>query len=261
MAERIVREIGEHRVYWEPFCGSMAVLLAKPRCTMETVNDLHGDLINLARVVADETLGSLLYRMLRRVPCSEERHRECMGRLHEERPIQNDTNIQRAFDFFVVSWLGRNGMAGTTLRNNGFCRRFTGNGGHAAKRFAGAVESIPAWRRRFRDVTILRANGLMLLEKIDDAEGTAIYCDPPYFEKGCRYSHDFNERDHFDLSGLLRRFSKAKVVLSYYDHPKAREFYKGWRFEEVAVTKGLANQGMRDKEGKTAAPEMLIVNR
>ena len=48
MAPIIVSELGPHSAYWEPFCGSMAVLMAKPPCIMETVNDLHADLINLA---------------------------------------------------------------------------------------------------------------------------------------------------------------------------------------------------------------------
>ena len=56
LAPEIVRELGKHRKYDEPFCGSAAVLLAKEPATCETVNDLHGDLINLARVVKDETL-------------------------------------------------------------------------------------------------------------------------------------------------------------------------------------------------------------
>lgn len=43
LAARIIHQLGPHRCYWEPFCGSMAVLLAKELATMETVNDLHGD--------------------------------------------------------------------------------------------------------------------------------------------------------------------------------------------------------------------------
>jgi hypothetical protein len=37
----------------------MAVLMAKPAATMETVNDLHGDLVNLARVIAHETYAEI----------------------------------------------------------------------------------------------------------------------------------------------------------------------------------------------------------
>lgn len=67
LAPRIVAELGKHRAYWEPFCGSMAVLLAKPESSHETVNDLHGDLVNLIRVVQCPTRGPALYRRLRRV--------------------------------------------------------------------------------------------------------------------------------------------------------------------------------------------------
>jgi DNA adenine methylase len=47
MASDIVEALGPHSVYWEPFCGSMAVLLCKNACSVEVVNDLHDDVINL----------------------------------------------------------------------------------------------------------------------------------------------------------------------------------------------------------------------
>jgi len=57
MADRIVIELGDHRSYWEVFCGAMAVLLAKPPCSQETVSDLYGDLINLALVIRATAAG------------------------------------------------------------------------------------------------------------------------------------------------------------------------------------------------------------
>jgi DNA adenine methylase len=72
MAPIIVAELGPHRAYFEPFCGGMSVLLNKPPCGHETINDLHSDLINLARVIQDVKLGSQLYRRLRRVVLHEE---------------------------------------------------------------------------------------------------------------------------------------------------------------------------------------------
>lgn len=37
-ASQIIEVFGKHRVYWEPFCGSMAVLMLKKPCEMETVS-------------------------------------------------------------------------------------------------------------------------------------------------------------------------------------------------------------------------------
>jgi DNA adenine methylase len=43
-----------HRHYVEPFCGSLAVLFAKQRSGMETVNDLDGELMTFWRVLREQ---------------------------------------------------------------------------------------------------------------------------------------------------------------------------------------------------------------
>jgi DNA adenine methylase len=42
-----------HRIYCEPYCGAASVLLTKPRCWAEYLNDLDAELINLFRVLQD----------------------------------------------------------------------------------------------------------------------------------------------------------------------------------------------------------------
>ena len=53
-AARIASLLPDHGHYVEPFAGSLAVLLAKPRSRMETVNDLDGDLMTFWRVLRDQ---------------------------------------------------------------------------------------------------------------------------------------------------------------------------------------------------------------
>lgn len=262
LAPDIVPELGEHSAYWEPFCGSMAMLFAKLQSSAETVNDLHGDLINLARVVQDDELSVKLFGRLSRVACCEALHREAAER-HRNRgnvPAPPRPDLDRAADYFLCSWLGRNGVAGTSSYNQGFCRRFTKNGGHAATRFTSAVESIPGWWDRLRAVTILNDDGIGLLERVEDAPGVAIYCDPPYLVKGAKYVHDFAAADHARLAETLRRFKKTRVVVSYYDDPRLDGLYPGWTIRRLQATKALVNQGMRDKGGSVAAPEVLLMN-
>lgn len=263
LAPRIVEELGKHRVYWEPFCGSMAVLLAKSSCVMETVNDLHGDLINLARVIQHPQFGPALYRRLRRTMMHETLHVEAAER-HRARGYLGDCepDIKAAYDYFLCAWLGRNGVAGTHSYDQGYCVRYTANGGHAAKRWQSAIGSIPAWRRRLSNVTILCRDAFELIERIDDKAGTAIYVDPPYVKKGAKYIHDFGETEHRRLAEALGRFKSSRIVISYYDHELVRELYDGWECLSVEATKSLVNQGarMRGSELATKAPEVLIVN-
>lgn len=263
LAPEIVAELGEHRVYWEPFCGSMAVLMVKPACLMETVNDLHGDLVNLARVIQHDELGPRLYRRLRRSLMSEVLHREAAER-HASRGYLDARDLdapdlEAAFDYFLCSWNGRNGVAGTQSYNQVFCRRFTAKGGHASKRWASVVDSIPAWRRRIRNVTILCDDAFGLLPRIDDSRGTSIYCDPPYLEKGAKYVHDFTPADHQKLAEQLGRFRYARVVVSYYEHPALAELYPGWTKRQIEVSKAMANQGQRGKSDSRAL-EVLLMN-
>jgi len=258
LAPRVVEALGPHRVYWEPFCGSMAVLLAKESCVMETVNDLHGELINLARVLKSEETAVELYGRVARFVFHEGLFEEA-----RERYLSGSDRcpVDRAEDYMIVSWFGRNGVAGPASNNGGFCVRYTANGGHAATRWKSAVASIPDWHHRLRNVTILQRDGIEIIDKIGDDDGAAIYCDPPYLVKGAKYVHDFAISDHDRLAEALRRFTKARVVVSYYDHPRLAELYPGWTKIDCTMTKSLVSQGQRGKTGeKIEAPEVLLVN-
>jgi len=54
LASRIVDLMPPHRVYIEPFAGSLAVLFAKQPCVHEIVNDLDGAIVNFWRVLRDQ---------------------------------------------------------------------------------------------------------------------------------------------------------------------------------------------------------------
>lgn len=281
LALEIVAEMGPHRAYWEPFCGSMAVLLAKPRASHETVADLNGDLVNLAAVIKDPVLGPKLYRRLRRAVMTE-------TLLNEAKAKANDDPLDRAEAFWVKSWVGRNGTAGTLDYNAHLCVRWTPTGGHGGIRFQNAVMSIPAFRRRLRDVLVLERDAFEVIPRIDDAVGVMIYVDAPYVSKAARYVHDDDVRPvpvdddewktarswagvhaptlnparaawHKCLADRLQRFQQARVIVSYYDHPMLDELYVGWTKRCFEVSKAMAHQGKRG-ECDTRATEVLFIN-
>jgi len=252
--------LGLHRVYWELFCGSMAVTFAKKPCVMETVVDLHADVTNLAKVLQVEELALKLYARTARTLMSDQLHQEARNRLVEARQVELDgPDLDRAYDYLLCSWQGRNGAAGTACYNSGFCVRYTSNGGHAAKRWKGVIESIPWWHQRLLNVTVLRRDVFEVGEKIEDKAGTAIYCDPPYFEKSAKYLHDFTDEDHERLAELLGRFKETRVVLSYYQHDRLDELYPTWTKHYKTVAKAMSHQNKRG-ENKTKAIEVLLTN-
>ena len=257
LAPEIIAEFGPHRAYWEPFCGSMAVLMDKEPATMETVCDLHGDLINLANVIKCPINGPKFYRRLRRTWMHEGIYDDARAELSKNTPDP----VDRAEAYFISSWLGRNGTAGLPDNRVGraFCVRYTKNGGHGATRFLGVVDSIPAFRRRLRQVTILNRDAFDVIERIEDADGVVVYVDPPYLRKSRNYAHDLSGDDHERLAVELRRFKKTRVVVSYYDDPQLESLYPGWTKRIFNVNKATANQAKRGTSDARAI-EVLLIN-
>jgi DNA adenine methylase len=261
LAGRIVEALGDHKSYWEPFCGSMAVLFAKQPCEMETVNDLHGDLINMAKVVRDEELGFKLYERLCKTLYCENLFREAKEKWTETK-VNGEIDIDRAYWFFVTSWMGLNGVSGTERCNYQFALRWSRGGGQGATRWQSVVSSMPAWHKRLRSVVIINRDGFGVLDNIKDGEDTAIYCDPPYFEKSDKYVHDFEGEDHERLADSLKRFSKARVVVSYYDCPQVRAMYDGFEFIELSKSYASLRNATRGpkKKPRKEQTEILICN-
>lgn len=268
LAPVIVAEFGEHDNYFEVFCGSCAVLLAKPPCRMEYVNDFNGDLVNLIRVVQHDVMGPKLYRQCRRMIMAEATFRnaaeEWKARGRRAADFTQEPDFDAAVNYFYTSWVGRNGVVGTSSYNQGFAARFTGRGGHAGTRWLSSVDSIPSWRRRMRGVVVLSRCGIDLAARIEDEAGTVIYADPPYIEKGAKYIHDFTEDDHRRLAASLATKRRARVVVSYYEHPMLDELYPRdrWTWVHTPTTKSMVcgNGRAGESGGAVVAPEVLLIN-
>lgn len=261
LAPAIVEQLGPHSVYWEVFCGSCAVLFAKPRATYETVSDLHQDLINLALVVQQEETALQLYSRVSRCLFHEDLLPIAKTFLTGRELTPGIPDVERAYWYLVFSWMGLNGISGTPLQHTGtFAVRYSGNGGNGATRWASVCESLPDWHRRLIGVQVLSRDAFDLLERLADAGGTSIYVDPPYLTKGAKYVHDFAPEDHERLAGLLRRFARCRIVVSYYAHPRLADLYPGWTLIYSSIAKSMVNSGKRDQKGRTEAPEVLLVN-
>jgi len=249
LGSKIAELLGQHTTYFEPFCGSLGVFLAKPPCRIEVLNDAYADLINLIRIIAHPTLHLRLYRMLRRLPSSEDLHREYRQLLTQPFDLSSP-NLERAVAFFYVSLTSLAGTVGVRTKP-AFAARYDMTGGTSVSRRRCAVNSIPFFFRRLRDAIIMNRDAFTLIDRIPDTPATAIYCDPPYLSKKGSYIHDFTDDDHARLSDSLSRFKHARIVVSYYDDPRLHDLYPNWTFVPAPIRAGLSSR---------MAPEMLICN-
>jgi DNA adenine methylase len=266
LAPRIVELLGPHDTYVEPFVGGCSILPAKPRSDREYVYDLNADVIDVIRHLgawATPEWIDYCARTLRAVPYGRESFDAARERLAVPNRDDDRPRAMRVADLLVVWWMGPGGIAGTD-RKPWFAQRHTKTGGDPQRRWESFVESVPALCERLNGVCANVADGITALEQSAwmDRVGTAIYCDPPYFDKSFQYAADFGAGDHTRLAIALNDFVCARVVVSYRDDPddptRLARLYPPdkWRRIEVEQSKNMsASQG---KTGRNV--EVLLVN-
>lgn len=263
-------------LFAEPFCGSCAVSIAMPQVPVHIVNDLHRDLINLARVLISDRGDELLDRAKRVLTSGDifgVAHERCveLERCTDVAMVTSveDTQLEWAFVYLVSAWLGKGGVAGTCDRSTkAFASRYGPGGGSPSVRWFTLVRSLAALRRRMANVVVEHQSAFVLLGKLHDHPRVAVYCDPPYIsetrEHGA-YRHEFTDAggptmfgepdDHERLADALRRFKHARIVVSYEDHPRLAELYPGWSKVEIDRPKNMSNTG-----SSARVREVLLVN-
>lgn len=280
LAPEIARQLGPHRARYEPFAGGLSVTFACPPCSNEVVNDLNGDVVNLAAVIASERWEDLRERLSRTLCCDG----LVLGSIEALASITKaltfgskrgaidvsrvgDAQVEWAYHFAVASWLSReNGLIGARVPRTA-SRGFTTASSGPQRRLPRLVEALPWMHDRLRRTAIWSIDALSLIAKVRDEDGAVIYCDPPYLRatRPSSYLIDVptdpmkEEAWHAELAEALRRFRKTRVVVSYYDHPLIHRLYRGWTIVPLKVRR-IVGKADRCVAGSLAAPEVLCIN-
>lgn len=231
LAPWIIENLPPHRVYVEPFGGAASVLLRKPRAYAEVYNDLDGDVVNLFRVLRDETTGLRLADLVRLTPFSRVEQVEAYD--------PTDDAVEQARKLIVRSFMGF-GSNGTH-RATGFRANSNRSGTTPARDWFNYPESLAAVVERLRGVTIENRDACEVMAAHDTDEALH-YVDPPYLpetrDAGGDYAHELTADDHAKLLVFLRDL-KGAVVLSGYPHPLYDDALPGWhRIERAALADG-----------------------
>lgn len=233
LAERIIQLLPPHAHYVEPFAGSLAVLLAKPRAEMETVNDLDGDLMTFWRVLRDRPEDLALHMAL--TPHSRAEHQAAYQPATDE--------IEQARRVWVLLSQGRGG----TLRRTGW--RFYRNPGASTYSFpeylAAYVNRVPACAERLAGVSLECRDALEVIADYGQHADVLLYCDPPYVgsTRAANYRHEMTaDGNHREVASALAA-CKSAVVVSGYHSALYDEMYDGWHRVEISAWTG---NGIRD---------------
>lgn len=242
-APTIAKLLPQHGHYVEPFCGSLAVLLAKPPSPMETVNDLDGDLMTFWRVLRDHP--HELARVCALTPHSRAEHRASYDR-------DGCDDLERARRVWVTLTQGRGGIP---VRSG--WRHYVhpaGTTGMPAY-LAGYVDRMAVACARLQRVSLECRPALDLIARYGSSPDVLLYVDPPYLastrsasdgglRSGTRrYEHEMlTEAEHRDLLAALLG-CRAAVVLSGYPSGLYDGLLAGWDRREFTAGTGQSARG------------------
>jgi DNA adenine methylase len=219
IADRIAALLPPHGHYVEPYCGSLAVLLARAPSPHETVSDLDRSLMTF-------------WRVLRERPADLERH--CALTPHSLAEFTEAGDPDAAGDDLETArrvWVRlTQGRAGA-FRNTGW-RHYVAPAGNTGMPdyLDGYVGRMAAAARRLHHVSLECRPALEVIAWYGRDPGVLLYVDPPYLRSTRNsggYRHEMTEADHCELGAALRDLPAA-VVLSGYPSPLYDDLYDSW---------------------------------
>lgn len=245
IADRIIAAMPPHRHYVEPYCGSLAVLLAKAPVAHETVNDLDGDLVNFWRVLRDQP--DDLQRICALTPHArgefEDARNPTDDPLERARRIWVQLSQGRAAVRQRTGWRYFENPSSSSMGMPGYLRGYVG-------RMAPTVE-------RLHRVSLECRPALDIIRRFGRHDEVLLYVDPPYLgstRTSGKYAVEMTTpAEHAEMLAALLACRSA-VVLSGYPSARYDDALPDWTRIEINTSTGQGGEW-------SARTEVLWVNR
>jgi DNA adenine methylase len=236
LAKHIIPEFPEHECYVEPFCGGAALFFMKEPVSVEVINDVNSDVINLYRVVQhhlEEFVRQFKWLLISRQ----------MYQWLSDTPVETLTDIQKAARFYYLQQMGFGGKVDGRTFGTGTTKAPNLN-------LLRIEETLSQAHLRLSRVFVEHLDWKKCIHKYDRPH-TLFYLDPPYWEtEGYGVNFPFSE---YEAMAEKAKNSQGKVIISINNHPDIRNVFAGFRMKEVNLRYSLNNKS------KTSG-ELIIFN-
>ena len=190
-------------MYVEPFAGMLGVLLARPKCKIEVINDLDSNICNWWKVIQSNPVE--LEHLTYYTPTCRRTFRDAAIAI-KEKQYQDNPMMWAWATYTVLTYGMRHGL--TSFTDASFTIRYT-------KDIHSRVSSkIGSLSDRLKGVDIRNVDALDIIRQLSDFNNAVIYCDPPYLTADTsNYNYDDIDVDAFSDAFLSH---KGKVAISGY---------------------------------------------
>ena len=224
LLKHILPNIPKHTCYVEPFAGGLAVMLAKPRSSIEVINDLNGDLVTFYRCVRFHT--DALLTELEFVLNSRQEFTDFIKQT-------GLTDLQRAARWFFRN---RNCFRGANLETFGVSPTSSGTGANSSR--AARMEAIRQLNFRLDRVIIENLDWEKCLSVYDRSE-TFFFCDPPYTACDAGMYAAWTVADVMSFRERLNRL-KGRWIVTLNDAPEIRRIFSDCQITVVERAQGIS---------------------
>lgn len=224
IANWIISFFPEHHSYLEPFAGSLAVLMNKPRSNIETVNDLDGNVVNLFEWIRKDP--ERLAREIYYTPYARQVYDAAFEAVPED-------SFARAVNFYIRLNMGHGFR--TNGEKVGWKNDVQGRErAYAATDWCKLPDKVMQAAERLRGVQIECRPATELIPRFN-YPNVLIYADPPYMlgtRHGKQYRCEMDDKEHEKLLNILIAH-KGPVLLSGYDNELYSDTLREWHREET----------------------------
>jgi DNA adenine methylase len=256
MAKDIIEIFPEHKLYVEVFGGAAHILFRKLPSQIEVYNDIDSGLYLFFNILRNYEKANKLKNMLDVTPYSRQEFYHCRDSWRKE-----TDEIEKARMWYVCAMQSFSSNFQTWSFSKTESRRGMSQ---AVSQFLGKIEKdIPEAINRLKTVQIENMDYKELLKKYDGVN-TLFYLDPPYVHETRKmtyeYEHEINQDEHVKLVDILLN-TKAKCVLSGYDHPVYNRLIEnGWFKELLGEYDKRSEKSIGDNQPRSKGKEYIWIN-
>jgi len=217
LASWIIEHLPPHTSYLEPFFGSGAVFFNKPKSTVETINDVDGNIVNLFKMIREKPLE--LAHLVKFTPWSREEYYTSYKTTGE--PLEDARRFMiRCWQAFGTRTNSRTGWRCDVQGRLGTC---------LPRQWEKVPSRIIELSDRLKEAQIESQPAAKILERYKFSN-VLVYADPPYLlstRNGKMYANEMTDNDHLELLEILDNHP-GPVLLSGYSHPMYDDRLKHW---------------------------------
>jgi DNA adenine methylase len=233
LGEFIIKLMPPHKEYIEVFMGGGNIFLQKPLATVNVVNDLNNNLINMYKVINDEKKKEALKMLFDHVPYGRAFFEYFLSIYKDPMRWAQSEQIFRAFAYIYLNRVSFNGQGQTYARRNDsvvlysldqvidkMYRKFqSGKTVFERLPFDELLAEVE-WKENVPKIGLLKY----------DRQDCFLYLDPPYWVTtqavgSGYYEKVMSTKEHPLLRDILVKHKRARWLLSYDDVPEVRHLY------------------------------------